>query len=115
MASYCQPKKLYANPYDKIIYFFIVIWQNTIMKSLIIQELKEFFAKNPEILPYHLATSAQVDPSIVHKAIKDKREDMFSSTADKLRYAMRRLERELTPTASAETPNEPEEVNHELA
>ena len=111
MTSYCQLTKLYATPYDKIIYFYVVIWQNAVMKSLIIHELKEFFAKNPEILPYHLAISAEVDPSIVHNAIKDKREDMFSSTADKLRSAMRRLERELTHTVSAETPNERKEAS----
>ena len=111
MTSYCQLTKLYATPYDKIIYFYVVIWQNTVMKSLIINELKVFFAKHPQILPYHLAISAEVAPSIVHNAIKDKREDMFSSTADRLRAAMRRLECELRPTATDETPNERKEVS----
>ena len=77
------------------------------MKSLIINELKEFFGKYPQVLPYHLAMLAEVSPSIVHNAIKGKREDMFSSTA-----AMRRLECELRPTATAETPNEQGEVLH---
>ena len=85
------------------------------MKSLIINELKEFFGKYPQVLPYHLAMLAEVSPSIVHNAIKGKREDMFSSTADRLRAAMRRLECELRPTDTDETPNEPEEVNHGLA
>lgn len=88
------------------------MWQNAVMKSLIINELRVFFAKHPQILPYHLAISAEVAPSIVHNAIKGKREDMFSSTADKLRAAMRRLECELRPTATVETPNEQEEVLH---
>lgn len=63
MTSYCQLTKLYATPYDKIIYFYVVIWQNTVMKSLIINELRVFFAKHPQILPYHLAISAEVAPS----------------------------------------------------
>ena len=39
---------------------------------------------------------------------------MMSESADKLRAAMRRLECELRSTATVETPNEPEEVNHGL-
>lgn len=85
------------------------------MKSLIINELKEFFGKYPQVLPYHLAMLAEVSPSIVHNAVKDKREDMFSSTAYRLRAAMRRLECELTPITTDETPTEPEEVKHGLA
>ena len=37
---------------------------------------------------------------------------MMSESADKLRAAMRRLECELRPTATVETPNEQEEVLH---
>lgn len=37
---------------------------------------------------------------------------MMSESADKLRAAMRRLEYELRPTATVETPNEQEEVLH---
>lgn len=104
--------KLNTNPYGKGLYSCLDVWQNTAMKSLIINELKEFFAKYPQTLPYHLAISAEVDPSIVHNAIKGKREDMFSSTADKLRAAMRRFEAESSLVATAETPTEPGEVNH---
>lgn len=111
MTSYCQLTKLYATPYDKIIYFYVVMWQNAVMKSLIINKLRVFFAKHPQILPYHLAISAEIAPSIVHNAIEGKREGMFSSTADKLHAAMRRLECELRPTATAETPNERREVS----
>ena len=78
-------------------------------------EAKFFLEAHRDLTAKDLAISAGIHPTILTKVLTEKRHDMWSSNADNLRYAMRRLERELTPTASAETPNEPEEVNHELA
>ena len=85
------------------------------MHAPIYYEVKVFLEAHRDLTAKDLAISAGIHPTILTKVLSERRRDMWSSNADRLRAAMRRLERELTPTASAETPNEPEEVNHELA
>ena len=85
------------------------------MHAPIYYEVKVFLEAHRDLTAKDLAISAGIHPTILTKVLSERRRDMWSSNADKLRAAMRRLECELRPTATAETPTEPEEVNHELA
>lgn len=85
------------------------------MHAPIYYEVKVFLEAHRDLTAKDLAISAGIHPTILTKVLSERRRDMWSSNADKLRAAMRRLECELRPTATAETPTEPEEVNHGLA
>ncbi len=85
------------------------------MHAPIYYEVKVFLEAHRDLTAKDLAISAGIHPTILTKVLSERRRDMWSSNADKLRAAMRRLECELRPTATVETPNEPEEVNHGLA
>lgn len=82
------------------------------MKTPIVQEIESFFARYPNCSASKLARVAGVSQPVVSRALTGGRRDMMSESADKLRAAMRRLECELRPTATVETPNEQEEVLH---
>lgn len=84
------------------------------MHAPIYYEVKVFLEAHRDLTAKDLAISAGIHPTILTKVLSERRRDMWSSNADKLRAAMRRLECELRPTATVETPNEPEEVNHGL-
>lgn len=84
------------------------------MHAPIYYEVKVFLEAHRDLTAKDLAISAGIHPTILTKVLSERRRDMWSSNADKLRAAMRRLEYELRPTATVETPNEPEEVNHGL-
>ena len=84
------------------------------MKAQIVTEL-DFFLNKYNMSARKLAIAAGLLPNTLTRLLSGKRHDMRSENADKLRSAMRRLEREPTHTVSAETPNERKEVNHGLA
>lgn len=84
------------------------------MKAQIVTEL-DFFLNKYNMSARKLAIAAGLLPNTLTRLLSGKRHDMRSENADRLRAAMRRLECELRPTATAETPSEPEEVNHGLA
>lgn len=84
------------------------------MKAQIVTEL-DFFLNKYNMSARKLAIAAGLLPNTLTRLLSGKRHDMRSENADRLRAAMRRLECELRPTATDETPTEPEEVNHELA
>lgn len=85
------------------------------MHAPIYYEVKVFLEAHRDLTAKDLAISAGIHPTILTKVLSERRRDMWSSNADKLRAAMRRLECELRPTAAPSTPSEPEEVNHGLA
>lgn len=85
------------------------------MHAPIYYEVKVFLEAHRDLTAKDLAISAGIHPTILTKVLSERRRDMWSSNADRLRAAMRRLECELRPTATAETPNEQEEVKHGLA
>lgn len=82
------------------------------MHAPIYYEVKVFLEAHRDLTAKDLAISAGIHPTILTKVLSERRRDMWSSNADKLRAAMRRLEYELRPTATVETPNEQEEVLH---
>lgn len=84
------------------------------MHAPIYYEVKVFLEAHRDLTAKDLAISAGIHPTILTKVLSERRRDMWSSNADRLRAAMRRLECELRPTATVETPNEQEEVNHGL-
>lgn len=81
------------------------------MKAQIVTEL-DFFLNKYNMSARKLAIAAGLLPNTLTRLLSGKRHDMRSENADKLRAAMRRLECELTPTATVETPNEQEEALH---
>lgn len=85
------------------------------MHAPIYYEAKFFLEAHRDLTAKDLAISAGIHPTILTKVLSERRRDMWSSNADRLRAAMRRLECELRPTAAPNTPTEPEEVNHGLA
>lgn len=82
------------------------------MHAPIYYEVKVFLEAHRDLTAKDLAISAGIHPTILTKVLSERRRDMWSSNADKLRAAMRRLECELRPTATAETPNEQGEAPH---
>lgn len=84
------------------------------MHAPIYYEVKVFLEAHRDLTAKDLAISAGIHPTILTKVLSERRRDMWSSNADRLRAAMRRLECELRPTATVETPSEQEEVNHGL-
>ena len=78
------------------------------MHAPIYYEVKVFLEAHRDLTAKDLAISAGIHPTILTKVLSERRRDMWSSNADKLRAAMRRLEYELRPTATVETPNEHE-------
>lgn len=82
------------------------------MHAPIYYEVKVFLEAHRDLTAKDLAISAGIHPTILTKVLSERRRDMWSSNADKLRAAMRRIECELRPTATVETPNEQEEVLH---
>lgn len=85
------------------------------MHAPIYYEVKVFLEAHRDLTAKDLAISAGIHPTILTKVLSERRRDMWSSNADRLRAAMRRLECELRPTATVETPSEQEEVKHGLA
>lgn len=81
------------------------------MHAPIYYEVKVFLEAHRDLTAKDLAISAGIHPTILTKVLSERRRDMWSSNADKLRAAMRRLECELRPTATAETPNERKEAS----
>ena len=79
------------------------------MKAQIVTEL-DFFLNKYNMSARKLAIAAGLLPNTLTRLLSGKRHDMRSENAAKLRSAMRRLERELTHTVSAETPNERKEA-----
>lgn len=84
------------------------------MKAQIVTEL-DFFLNKYNMSARKLAIAAGLLPNTLTRLLSGKRHDMRSENADRLRAAMRRIECELRPTATVETPNEQEEVKHGLA
>ena len=82
------------------------------MHAPIYYEVKVFLEAHRDLTAKDLAISAGIHPTILTKVLSERRRDMWSSNADRLRAAMRRLECELRPTATAETPNEQGEAPH---
>lgn len=82
------------------------------MHAPIYYEVKVFLEAHRDLTAKDLAISAGIHPTILTKVLSERRRDMWSSNADKLRAAMRRIECELRPTATVETPNKQEEVLH---
>lgn len=82
------------------------------MHAPIYYEVKVFLEAHRDLTAKDLAISAGIHPTILTKVLSERRRDMWSSNADKLRAAMRRLECELRPTATVETPNAQEEALH---
>lgn len=82
------------------------------MHAPIYYEVKVFLEAHRDLTAKDLAISAGIHPTILTKVLSERRRDMWSSNADKLRAAMRRLECKLRPTATAETPNEQGEAPH---
>lgn len=82
------------------------------MHAPIYYEVKVFLEAHRDLTAKDLAISAGIHPTILTKVLSERRRDMWSSNADKLRAAIRRLECELRPTATAETPNEQGEAPH---
>ena len=80
------------------------------MKPQIVTEL-DFFLNKYNMSARRLALDAGLLPNTLTRLLSGKRHDMRSENADRLRAAMRRLECELRPTATAETPNERKEVS----
>jgi transcriptional regulator with XRE-family HTH domain len=83
------------------------------MKAQIVTEL-DFFLNKYNMSARKLAIAAGLLPNTLTRLLSGKRHDMRSENADRIRAAMRRIECELTPITTVETPNEPEEVNHGL-
>lgn len=81
------------------------------MKAQIVTEL-DFFLNKYNMPARKLAIAAGLLPNTLTRLLSGKRHDMRSANADRLRAAMRRLECELRPTATAETPNEQGEAPH---
>lgn len=77
------------------------------MKAQIVTEL-DFFLNKYNMSARKLAIAAGLLPNTLTRLLSGKRHDMRSENADKLRSAMRRLECELKPISTAETPNEHE-------
>lgn len=84
------------------------------MKAQIVTEL-DFFLNKYNMSARKLAIAAGLLPNTLTRLLSGKRHDMRSENADRLRAAMRRIECELRPTATVETPSEQEEVKHGLA
>lgn len=82
------------------------------MHAPIYYEVKVFLEAHRDLTAKDLAISAGIHPTILTKVLSERRRDMWSSNADRLRAAMRRLECELRPTATVETPNAQEEALH---
>lgn len=80
------------------------------MHAPIYYEAKLFLEAHRDLTAKDLAISAGIHPTILTKVLSERRRDMWSSNADKLRSAMRRLECELKPISTAETPNERKEA-----
>lgn len=80
------------------------------MHAPIYYEAKFFLEAHRDLTAKDLAISAGIHPTILTKVLSERRRDMWSSNADKLRSAMRRLECELKPISTAETPNERKEA-----
>ena len=80
------------------------------MKAQIVTEL-DFFLNKYNMSARKLAIAAGLLPNTLTRLLSGKRHDMRSENADRLRAAMRRLECELRPTATDETPNERKEVS----
>lgn len=80
------------------------------MKAQIVTEL-DFFLNKYNMSARKLAIAAGLLPNTLTRLLSGKRHDMRSENADRLRAAMRRLECELRPTATAETPNKRKEVS----
>lgn len=80
------------------------------MKTAIVQELENFFARHPDCAQSHLARMAKVKQPVISRVLTGIRKDMMSENADKLRMAMRQIESGITVIPN--TPTEHGEMNH---